>query len=349
MFTMVAIVVVLLVSEVILRHLGYIPWKPAHVSIRIEPGGSLSIKHPVLGYTHRPGRFRITLPTGYSFIVTHGEDTLRISAPIKPGSPDGRGRQIWVFGCSFTHGWSLNDWETYPWQLQTKLPNYTVRNWGVSGYGTLQSFLQLRSALASGDEPHVVIMTYASFHDERNTLLRKVRKQFVAWTRTPANDGFDSLIPPYARLDEEGDLLIEMTDTLYTEFPWMRHSALIHLLEVNYNAFEAPLVKSAEVTKAIIRRAAQLCKNRGIPLVVAGISADRHTRGLLEYWRRQGMMTVDISVDLRIRKNLNLPHDIHPSPLANQKYATKLAAYLDELLEGQKRPFCEMGGTPLKK
>ena len=34
---------------------------------------------PVLGYTHLPGRFRVTMPTGYAFTVTNGDDTLRVT------------------------------------------------------------------------------------------------------------------------------------------------------------------------------------------------------------------------------------------------------------------------------
>ena len=40
------------------------------------------------------------------------------------------------------------------------------------------------------------------------------------------------------------------------------------------------------------------------------------------------IMTVDISVDLGIKENTNLPYDGHPSAIANQQYARKLDLFL---------------------
>jgi hypothetical protein len=60
---------------------------------------------------------------------------------------------------------------------------------------------------------------------------------------------------------------------------------------------------------------------------------------MLEYCKGRGIDTVDISVDLDIKENTNLPYDNHPSALANQQYAQKLrqplcAGLIDE-------PSCE--------
>ncbi|XZN93083.1 MAG: hypothetical protein ACM65M_09780 [Microcoleus sp.] len=42
----------------------------------------------------------------------------------------------------------------------------------------------------------------------------------------------------------------------------------------------------------------------------------------------EGIATVDISVDLKIPANNNLPHDLHPSAIANRQYAEKLEGFL---------------------
>ena len=49
---------------------------------------------------------------------------------------------------------------------------------------------------------------------------------------------------------------------------------------------------------------------------------------MLEYARSEGIMVTDISVDLRIKENTNLPHDCHPSAFAHEQYAEKLEAFL---------------------
>ena len=134
-------------------------------------------KHPTLGYSHIAGKFTVTLGDGYSFKVTHLPNTLRITHPLNTyGQEDLQKEEIWIFGCSFTHGWSLNDQETYPWFIQQRFPEYEVINFGVSGYGTIHSLIQLNEALEKGRRPKIAVLTYGSLHDERNVFLRNPPK-----------------------------------------------------------------------------------------------------------------------------------------------------------------------------
>jgi hypothetical protein len=78
----------------------------------------------------------VTLPNGYAFRVTHLPNTLRVPYPLATDAHARSKPEIWLFGCSFTHGWSLNDEETYPWVLQERLPMYEVVNYGAWRCGT---------------------------------------------------------------------------------------------------------------------------------------------------------------------------------------------------------------------
>lgn len=306
-----------------LRWLGYQPWQVKDVKITVEPGGKFFTKHPTLGYTHLPGEFNVTLPDGYDFKVTHRADTLRITHPLDTYSAESSKAEIWIFGCSFTHGWTLNDDETYPWLLQQQLPQYEVVNFGVSGYGTLQSLLQLQEALEKRPKPRLVVIAYASFHDQRNTLLRLRSKQIVPWNT------LGSIVQPYATLDNDGNLNYAMAEMTYREFPLMRSSALINFIETTYNyKVEDVFYNSHAVTQAIIKAFQRLAQERGIKVVVVGLLSDRLTADTLAFSEREGIPTADISVDLSIRAHRNWPHDPHPSPTANQLYAQKLAAFL---------------------
>jgi hypothetical protein len=310
-------------AEVALRWLGYQPWQVKEVKITVEPGSTFFAKHPTLGYTHLPGQFKVTLPDGYSFRVTHLPNTLRITHPLDTYPLELSKAEIWIFGCSFTHGWTLNDEETYPWLLQEQFPEYEIVNFSVSGYGTLQSLLQFQEALGERPQPRLVIVTYASFHDQRNTLLRLRSKEIVPWNK------LGPIVQPYATLDSAGKLSYAMADMTYREFPLMRTSALMNLIETTYDyKVEDAFYQSHEVTKAIIREFHRQAKAQGIELVVAGLLADRLTADTLASSRGQGISTVDISVDLSLRANRNLPHDPHPSPAANQQYAQKLESFL---------------------
>ena len=159
-------------AELLARLYGIEPWDVPDLPIHVTPGGRFYATHPKLGYTHLPGAFLVTLPDGYAFRVTHLPNTLRVTHPLPTAAPEHPKPEIWLFGCSFTHGWSLNDQETYPWRLQERFPASAVVNYGVGGYGTIHALLQLWAALHTRAPPVVAIYAYAGFHDERNTVLR---------------------------------------------------------------------------------------------------------------------------------------------------------------------------------
>ena len=171
------IIVSLVFSEVLLRILKYAPWTLWSINVSVEPGNKFFIKHHTLGYTHLPGKFKVTLnDTSYSFNVTNLSNTLSITHPLNTYPADPRKKEIWIFGCSITQGWSVNDEDTYPWIVQENLPNYEVVNFGVGGYGTLHSLIQLQEALKERKKPELVVLAYGSCHDARNTFSRKRRK-----------------------------------------------------------------------------------------------------------------------------------------------------------------------------
>jgi len=308
-------------AELILRLEGAHPWQKREVRIQVSPGGTFVATHPTVGYTHIPGKFTVTLDTGYSFHVTHLPNTLRITHALDNDKRTRQKKEIWIFGCSFTHGWSLNDEETYPWLLQERFPEYEIVNFGVSGYGTIHSLIQFRNELAMR-RPKVAVLAYAEFHDIRNTFPRERRKGNAARTKLGPR------MQPYARLDGEGNLQYLMAQDEYSEFPLMRYSAFIHFIEIKYNQLEERFLRSHAVSEALVKDMARLAKQHDVKLVVAGISPDPSTIAMLHFAQENGIPSVDIAVDPSVKEHTNAPYDPHPSALANMKYADKLEAYL---------------------
>ena len=317
-----ATVLILFLAEGSARILGYRPWVTRQLDVVVEPGGRLYSPNPILGYTALPGRFKVTINGSYSFNITNLDNTLRVTHPFGASS-DKPKTGIWIFGDSITYGWSVNDKDTYPWLLQEKLPDYEVINFGVNGYGTLQNLIQLREALKNGAEPKVVVLVYASWDDVRNTFIRGRRKMLTpAASLGPVNQ-------PYARFDSNGKLNVSIDTLEYRPFPLMRYSAFIHALEESYDRYEERHSQSHEITKAIIKEFADLCKARGIELVVAGLTSDATTSDMFSYCKSQGLRTADIWIDfLNIKENNNLPYDSHPSAIAHRQYAQKLEYFL---------------------
>lgn len=231
-----------------------------------------------------------------------------------------------MFGDSITYGWSVNDEESYPWLLHEKLPEYRVVNFGVGGYGTVHALIQLRDELSQQRPPQFAIVTYAAWHDPRNTSIRLWRKMLL-----PASH-LGPVHQPYARLTEDGKLEIVNDSLAYREFPLMRYSAFMHAIEEAYNSYEERHARSREITRLLMKEIIDLCKAKAIPVIIASVTSDPLTTDLLKYCASLGAKTIDISVDLTIRENNNLPFDSHPSAAAHRQYAEKLASFLRQQL-----------------
>ncbi len=317
------LIVFVIFAEVGSRLLGERPWTIKEVDITVEPGGSFFTKHPSLGYALLPGKFKVILKDSYSFDVTHLDDALRVTRPEESQTSKD---EIWIFGGSITHGWTLNDEETFPWLIQSELPDYAVVNFGVPGYGTLHSLIQFKEALEQRRKPVIAVIAYASFHDRRNTFLRVRRKSVARYNKLGPQ------LQPYARLDDDGNLISSMAEVEYQEWPLMRYSAFVHVIEKLYNNLEDNFYRSHEVTKAIVKEFSRLAERNGVKLVVANITSNSATAAMLDFARGERILTADMWVDLDIEGNRNLPHDSHPSAVANRQYALKLMEFLRTIM-----------------
>lgn len=306
------------IGEVAARMGGFKPFTAQPPAIQVEPGGKFFRPLPEGGFGHFPGTFKITLPSGYEFRVTHGPNGLRVTQPPRATEAPAR-PELWILGCSLTHGWSLNDEDTYPWRVQVAMPEFEVVNGGVSGYGTLHQRLLFEELRKQRTKPAAVVVAYGRFHDYRNTYVRIWQKGFAPYNRLP------DLLYPYARL-EGGALTYHAAPATYAEWPLQRHSALVHWLEQQANRREEDRVRSHEVSAALITNWANACAKEGIPFILAGISSDAGP--MLDWARAAGLRVVDIAVPLTEPGNTNAPHDGHPSARANRVYAERLTAYL---------------------
>ena len=311
----------LLGAEVILRAKGIAPAPYRKAEIRVEPAGRLVAREPLVGWAHIPGAHTITLASGFRFRFTILPDKLRVTRPLSTYTGKDNRDKIWIFGCSYTEGWSLNDEETYPWLLQERFPAYDVVNYGVGGYGTVHSLVQFRDALKTS-APRVAVLAYADFHDERNTLARTHRRAIAL------DNDLGPLEYPHGSLDRQGRLQITYSDISYTEVPTARFLALGQFVEMELNRYDTKRLRSHAVSEALVLEMARLARDHGVKLILANIDRGPGGVRMLEFARNHGIPAVDMSVDRRIPGNTNLPHDAHPSARANRHYADVLERQL---------------------
>lgn len=291
-------------AEGTLRLLGFYPGDPRyrreHYSIRVEPGGKLCRPDPLLGYVALPGRFEITI-RDLHYCQTHGADTLRVM-PVSPTNPKG---DIWCFGCSFTHGFAVNDPDPYPVVLQQFLPERRIINFGCDGYGTLQCLLALEAELARRPMPSLVILGHLGTHDERDVLARRRIKELLAF-----NNLVDGELP-FARCGPGGELRIERAPIRYRGLPLYRQSALVNLLDDLVNQWEYEYQRRQGVTEKLLMEMNRRCQDRKIPFIVAAVYYD--TQATADFCRRQNIPLVDAQCNLSQPENMVAPWDDHPS------------------------------------
>ncbi len=311
-------------AELTVRALGYAPRTKARFNEVVEPGGSLYTVHPTLGCQMRPGHYRVTMGTGYSFSATHMANTLRVTAlDDRPDHAAGR-PEIWLLGDSFTYGYGVDDEYTFPWRLQAQMPDYKIINFGVPAYSTVQSLIQLRETLAKGRRPRAAVVLYFAEHDSRNTMLRGRRQIFHFWNR------LGELTPPYARL-VGGHLQVVTGERLYRPFPFVKQSAAINAVEQVFVEWEKLRSKVADhrVTEAVIQEMVQLCRPNNIKILVAGFSPEPETQELIEFCRRHDIAADNIQYDWKDPDNTNWPGDSwHASRLGYQRMADNLECTL---------------------
>ena len=307
----------MVVLEVVLRLTKEPPWEPDLVPFKVEPGGRLYEDDPIMGYCLKPGRFTVTLADGFPVQTTHLPSYERATGGGEqpPGRPE-----IWIFGCSYTYGWSVNDGETFPWLTQQALPSFRVRNFGVPGYGDLQGLQRFREELTQGVNPKMVVLVYASFHDERNAGLRGWQKSLMR----PRDGNIGPQAQPRATLDSEGNLKVSEHPEEFWELPGMRTWSIPHSLEKRWNKIQANAVPTDKISEKIIRNLAREAEKARAGFFLVGIENDPKTESILRWWKQEGGKTADISVNMNKKGMRNDPHDCHPSPQAHRTYADQL-------------------------
>jgi hypothetical protein len=276
-----------------------------------------------LGHVITPGVSDIEFRAGplvRTARVTRGDDGRRITRPLSEDADAPPPRpQIWVFGCSFTFGTMLSDDQTFPWIAQMRLREYDVVNFGVPGYSTLQMLIRLEEALERPDRPAVVVLTYATFHEQRNVCSR-------AW-RTGSGLPFRY---PCARMGPDGTLTRIMLERTQPRLPLADSLAIVNTLESAINRFEEIGLHAGDVTERLIREVVSLCRRERVPVVIADVFEDGRGLPMLRRFADDGVPVLSIAPDYRARGMTFAPHDPHPAPDGARWLGEHLASGLRE-------------------
>ena len=272
------------------------------------------VDDPILGYRTSPGRRTITLKDGdkqISFATATDASGYRLTSNL-PQQMDEK-PEIWIFGCSYTWGWLVNTEDTFPFSIQSAYPQYAVKNFGIPGYATVHSYLQLTTELAHRTAKYAVI-AYASLHKRRN---------MAAASRLLECKNFElfgKLHHPKAFIDDNGRLQIR--------------SVLIFANDDDRDPSQAEL---DHVAATLLADMLAIFRQKGIVPVLAVLSREADDP-VVSAAGAMGYDLLDINLD-NTQPCYSFPGlDGHPNAAANKMYAAAIIKRLAELERPQDQP-----------
>ncbi len=325
------IILIPICFEVALLILGYRKYTPVDYSITSSPSYCLS-PDANLGFSLSPGIFEVTMNKGLNYSVTHTQDSLR-SIPFS--FSDSAENKIYFLGCSYTYGMGVNDNENLPALIQKELPNSKVKNFGVPGFGTIQSYLQLQKMIVENDIPNIIILNYADFHDMRNALTPFYRENLkIGFERSSAEvkEIMQSSRIPFV-LEKNGEFSIEYCEwnDLYKHWPLRSYLASVNYLQSQSDLRKDNAIAKKEITFFLAQQMQQLCKENNIEFIITGITKSEDTKATLKEFEKMGIETIDIAVDLNLKKYNNMPYDSHPNKLTHSIWAERILKRMENV------------------
>ena len=321
-----SLLVTIFCTEVCLRLAGFEPYQLPGYSFVSEPTNCFG--KDSLGVTLLPGKFRVDINNGLIHDVTHGLDSTRLTGSTLPDTLNLP--LIHVYGCSYVFGQGVSDSETYPYLLQDALPNARVVNYAVPGHGTLQAFLKLKKNLSTEEAPSLVILNYATFHEERNLLSRSfIDKLYTGFRLMDVEK--PKMVYPKISMDKDTFEIqyVNVVDE-FTPLPMREWFASINLVDTKLSAVKSEEVLNYNASKTLLSSMADLCSQHDVQLLVTNIDERQDSYVIEDFCSTESIAYVSISPDFSNDSYRNLPFDNHPSALAHKFYADKVVAYLVE-------------------
>ncbi|MEL7533913.1 MAG: hypothetical protein AAFN10_21560 [Bacteroidota bacterium] len=308
--------VTLLLLEAALWVLGYRPYQHEAFQVSAQPSNWLE-GDSIYGFRLGVGAFQLSINEKLAFNSKHlaegrryiGVQDYRDSLP-----------RIDFYGCSYAYGYGLDDSLTMAWQIRAALPNAYLRNWAVPGYGTTQSLLQLQAQLQRQDTPAVVVIAYASFHAERNSLNAEYRRGLsLGFSQNTDPQHLTHFRYPY--LDADTVIRYQPWQGLYQHWPARSYSALVNAVQSSTEFWLSDNRQKEVRTEMLLAKLAQLGRAAGIQLVFFPLTQDEATQALQVKAKDLGYCLIDAALDLSQAQFQNYPYDTHPNAKAHTHYA----------------------------
>lgn len=317
--------------ELALRVIGAKPYIQDDYHIKISPENAF-IGDDSLAITLNPGTYNITLNKKLHFTTTHKTNKQRKVA--YQDKLDSITNNVSVLGCSFTYGYGVNDNEHFVSLLQKQYPNAKFSNHAVIGYGTTQSYFQLKGILKDTIKPNIVVLNFSVDHFNRNALTntykRALKIGFNRSLETAKTMMLDAKYP-YV-LNTNMDIAFQGWEHMYNDWKGREIFALINWLQTKQDEIIDSQKDIVGISHKIMSEMNLLCKNANVNFVVALLDTNENSPALKKLLTESDIEFTEVGFKFSNKNHINYPNDNHPNTKGHKYIASKISLALKPYL-----------------
>jgi hypothetical protein len=307
--------------------MGYRRYQTEDYQVDMKPDYAY-VANDSLGISLKPGNYSITLNKKVHFSATHTAHNQR-QTPYS--AADSIEQSIAFLGCSFTYGYGVNDTETFVSKLQQKHANWSLLNYGVIGYGTVQSLIQLKDIIRKG-ETDAVILNFSSFHFMRNALTQTYRKN-LKLGYAHSSESVDSVMHnarfPYINACDCKPQYADWTN-MHDNWTGREYLASINWIQTLNEQYKDSKIDALELTTCLLKKMQKLCQEAHIKFAVVCLDSTTETDQL--HSKLTTIPWLDVKFDFESKSKTFAPYDSHPNAAGHQYITEKIDPFLNELL-----------------
>lgn len=334
--TTIYIFIIFIALEVLLRLLGYAPNKDA-VSVSKNQLLARFYIEDSIGLNLLPGKFKGYI-NNQTIVSTH---TLKKTRQTH--KDDSLLPKVLLLGCSYTYGWGLNDNQTYPYLIDSLIPEFDYENYGIPGGCTIQSLQQFKKLLEEKNSKQIkaIVLNYLSFHNERNCLNDNYREKLVSGYLQIKNDSNYHLYKkylngsyPYLKYhNTKGNFdYISIPEMGNNEFLLKRKLAINALLSSAINNISINHKEEIRISQLLIKQLHDLCLKNNIQFYLSYMESPEILNEILPFCSENKIRTIDLSFNFKDKSYFNYPDDpFHPNAKANAIIAEKFVSFKSQL------------------
>jgi hypothetical protein len=304
------------IGELAARLLGYKPYGNHDFKIESNPDRCIT-GDSMLGFRLVPGEFIVTLNRKLNYHVRHTADGRRWT-----GDETKKSNSIGFFGCSFTYGMGVDDSLTFVYRISQALDSLSIKNYAVPGYGTTQSYLQLRDLEREKRVPNTIVLCFSKVHFERNVLKPSYRNALrvgYAHAEKNAQSHLTSARFPYVK---GSTIRWDKWKDLYSNMPGRSTFAVMNYMNGLRDKKQARSMDAVSATKVLIKRIQTIANRQNSKLLIVFLDESPDIDALESFTVKSRISTLHCNWSMDNVKETNSPYDDHPNSLAHERIAS---------------------------